>query len=117
MNQKKIDCIASDLVVYFKHMLREPDIINNQLFLDLFLDLIGFDPNNESNWHSWHLTINNIIFVIDTLNSNGHDNKNMQTLFKLINIKHSLSSDESSSLLKVIELLIKNTVLFCVINP
>ena len=95
------------LIVYFKNMLRESYIVMNQLFLDL----IGFDPNNETHWHEIHLNINNTIFVIDT------QNNHMQTLIKLLNIDpHSLSSDESLSLLMVIELLIKNTVLFCVIN-
>ena len=92
------------LIVYFRNMLRESYIVNNQLFLDL----IGFDPNNESHWHEIHLNINNSIFTIDTSNSNV-----IQTFVKLLNINtHSLSSAESLSLLKVIELLIKNTVLF-----
>ena len=98
------------LIVYFKNMLREEDNVINWLFLDL----IGFDPNNESHWHQWHLNINNTIFVIHTHNSNIHDNKNMKTFLKLLNINpKSLSSDESLLLLKAIEMLIKNTVLFC----
>ena len=57
---------------------------------------------------------NNRIDIINILiKYGGHDNKNIQTLIKLLNIDtHSLSNDESLSLLKAIELLIKNTVLF-----